>query len=123
MRPDFLMLIYPVITFTESTLHQGSRQTAAGSDAVAATISNASRRSWLLLATHRLRSSIHAADDSDGAGRQQHSVLRSLAGAEDSAQLMIYPAGGHGYGLNNATTGDRWIERCRQWLQSQGWIS
>ena len=39
------------------------------------------------------------------------------------AQLMMYPAGGHGYGLNNATTGDRWIERCRQWLQSQGWIS
>jgi hypothetical protein len=25
--------------------------------------------------------------------------------------------------LNNATTRDRWIDRCAQWLESQGWTS
>ena len=39
------------------------------------------------------------------------------------AELIVYPAGGHGFGLNNATTTDRWIDRCRQWLMSQGWLS
>ncbi|HEY0943411.1 MAG TPA: prolyl oligopeptidase family serine peptidase [Steroidobacter sp.] len=66
---------------------------------------------------------IHAADDVTVPVANSIRFFEALQENKVPAQLMVYPAGGHGYGLNNATTGDRWIERCRQWLQSQGWIS
>lgn len=66
---------------------------------------------------------VHAADDSTVPVANSIRFFEALQAKKIPAQLMIYPAGGHGYGLNNATTGDRWIDRCRQWLQSQGWIT
>lgn len=122
VRPDFLMLIYPVITFTESTLHQGSRDQLLGT---APSPDDMKRFSAELAVTGDTPPTflIHAADDKTVPVANSILFFQALQAQKIPAQLMIYPAGGHGYGLNNATTGDRWIERCRQWLQSQGWIS
>lgn len=122
VRPDFLMLIYPVITFTESTVHQGSRQQLLGAKPSAADMR---RFSAELAVTSETPPTflIHAADDQTVPVANSILFFEALQARKIPSQLMIYPAGGHGYGLNNATTGDRWIERCRQWLQSQGWIS
>jgi acetyl esterase/lipase len=122
VRPDFLMLIYPVITFTESSVHQGSRQQLLGATPSEADMK---RFSAELAVTDETPPTflIHAADDQTVPVANSILFFEALQAHKIPAQLMIYPAGGHGYGLNNATTGDRWIERCRQWLQSQGWIS
>ena len=32
------------------------------------------------------------------------------------AELHIYPKGGHGFGMNNETTKDEWMERLKNWL-------
>jgi hypothetical protein len=34
--------------------------------------------------------------------------------------MHIYKAGGHGFGINNPTTKDLWMERCKNWMQSIG---
>ncbi|WP_461484995.1 alpha/beta hydrolase, partial [Pedobacter sp.] len=34
------------------------------------------------------------------------------------AELHIYQAGGHGFGLFNKTTNDDWFERLKNWLQA-----
>jgi hypothetical protein len=34
--------------------------------------------------------------------------------------LHIYNAGGHGFGMDNPTTKDLWMERCRNWMESMG---
>jgi dipeptidyl aminopeptidase/acylaminoacyl peptidase len=116
------MLIYPVITFTESSVHQGSRQQLLGATPSEADMK---RFSAELAVTDETPPTflIHAADDQTVPVANSILFFEALQAHKIPAQLMIYPAGGHGYGLNNATTGDRWIERCRQWLQSQGWIS
>jgi acetyl esterase/lipase len=122
VRPDFLMLIYPVITFTESTVHKGSREQLLG----AAPSPDGMKRFSAELAVSRETPPtflVHAADDQTVPVANSILFFEALQAQKIPAQLMIYPAGGHGYGLNNATTGDRWIDRCRQWLQSQGWIS
>ncbi|MFC4309824.1 alpha/beta hydrolase [Steroidobacter flavus] len=122
VRPDFLMLIYPVITFAEPTLHKGSRDQLLG---VPASPDDVKRFSAELAVTRDTPPTflIHAADDQTVPVANSILFFQALQAQKIPAQLMIYPTGGHGYGLNNATTGDRWIERCRQWLQSQGWIS
>jgi len=122
VRPDFLMLIYPVITFTESTVHRGSRQQLLGNTP---STDDMKRFSAELAVTRDTPPTflIHAADDQTVPVANSILFFEALQARNIPAQLMIYPAGGHGYGLNNATTGDRWIDRCRQWLRSQGWIS
>jgi acetyl esterase/lipase len=122
VRPDFLMLIYPVITFADPAVHSGSRKMLLGE-----TLSQADlqRFSAQLAVSDETPPAflMHAADDETVPVANSIRFFEALQARKIPAQLMIYPAGGHGYGLNNATTGDQWIERCRQWLQSQGWIS
>ena len=36
------------------------------------------------------------------------------------AEMHLYQAGNHGYGLNNKTTQDQWFERCLNWLAANG---
>lgn len=122
VRPDFMMLIYPVITFTDSTVHKGSRQMLLGD---AASPADLQRFSAELAVSDQTPPTflVHAADDGSVPVANSIRFFEALQSRKIPAQLMIYPAGGHGFGLNNATTPDRWIERCRQWLQSQGWIS
>jgi acetyl esterase/lipase len=122
VRPDFLMLIYPVITFADASAHSGSRLKLLGDSPTAADIQ---RFSAELAVTNETPPTflVHAADDATVPVANSIRFFEALQANKIPAQLMVYPAGGHGYGLNNATTGDRWIERCRQWLQSQGWIS
>lgn len=122
VRPDFLMLIYPVITFAEVSAHSGSRLKLLGETPSVADIQRFSAELAVSNETPRTFL-IHAADDATVPVANSIRFFEALQANKVSAQLMVYPAGGHGYGLNNATTGDRWIERCRQWLQSQGWIS
>jgi dipeptidyl aminopeptidase/acylaminoacyl peptidase len=33
-------------------------------------------------------------------------------------EMHLYPHGGHGFGLNNKTTPDNWMERLKNWLSS-----
>jgi dipeptidyl aminopeptidase/acylaminoacyl peptidase len=38
------------------------------------------------------------------------------------AELHIYPMGGHGFGMNNPTTKDLWMERLKNWFDANGWL-
>jgi acetyl esterase/lipase len=122
VRPDFLMLIYPVITFVDPAVHAGSRKMLLGESPTQADMQ---RFSPQLMVTDDTPPTflMHAADDETVPVANSIRFFEALQARKIPAQLMIFPAGGHGFGLNNATTDDRWIERCRQWLQSQGWIS
>jgi hypothetical protein len=36
--------------------------------------------------------------------------------------MLIYPKGGHGFGLNNKSTSSKWMDECEKWMVSNGWI-
>lgn len=47
----------------------------------------------------------------------------ALKNAKVGAELHVYPAGGHGYGLRpSANTVSHWPERAAEWLSTQGWL-
>lgn len=122
VRPDFLILIYPVITFADPSVHSGSREMLLGDSPSQADLQ---RFSAQLAVSDETPPTflVHAADDETVPVANSIRFFEALQARKIPAQLMIYPRGGHGYGLSNASTGDRWMERCRQWLQSQGWLS
>jgi len=119
VRPDFLMLVYPVASFLNPLAHAISRQQLLGDSP-----SEAALREYSvdLAVTPNTPPTflVHAADDKAVKVESTLRFFDALRANSVLAELHIYPRGGHGFGLNNATTHDRWIDRCRNWLLSQG---
>ena len=115
-RPDFAILIYPVISFDSSITHKGSRNNLVGATASEEQIRFFSNE---LQVTPQTPPSflVHAGDD--GAVPAENSIRYYLACLKNKvpAELHLYPKGGHGFGLINKTTSDNWVERLRNWLQ------
>ncbi|WP_331612118.1 alpha/beta hydrolase [Povalibacter sp.] len=119
LRPDFLMLIYPVISFSDPLAHAYSRRMLLGDSPTPDTIRRYSNELQVTDATPRTFI-VHAADDATVPVGNSIRFFEALQAHKVPVELIVYPAGGHGYGLHNATTTDRWIDRARQWLMSQG---
>jgi acetyl esterase/lipase len=118
LRPDFLMLIYPVITMSPPFAHEGSRKMLLGDAPMADLVKKFSNELAVTAATPRTFL-VHAATDPTVPVENSLRFSEALHAQKVATQLMVYPAGGHGFGLNNPTTTDRWMDRCREWMQSQ----
>lgn len=122
LRPDFLILVYPVISFSDELTNQASRERLLGAAPAADLIRHYSNE---LNVTARTPPTflVHAADDAAVPVGNSMRFAEALHAHHVAVELIVYPSGGHGFGLNNTTTRDRWIDRCAQWLASQGWTS
>ncbi len=65
-----------------------------------------------------------ATDDSLGVAPQSVALYQKWLSAHKSAELHMYPKGGHGFGMRqqNLPT-DHWIDRFAEWLQLEGFLS
>ncbi len=121
LRPDFSILIYPVISFTDSIAHLGSRNNLIGKKPSAKKIKEYSNE---LQVTEKTPPAflVHAKDD-DGV-KYENSVryYDALIKNKVPAELRLYEHGGHGFGLNNPTTTDKWMDRLRTWLIANRYI-
>lgn len=122
VRPDFMMLIYPVISMQLPLTHAGSRESLLGSAPVQADVDRFSNELQVSEKTPPTFL-VHAADDS--AVKVENSLVfyRALLDHKVPAALQVYPLGGHGFGLVNKTTKDLWIDHCRNWLESMGLLT
>jgi len=119
LRPDFSILLYPVISFTDSLAHMGSRANLIGRNT-----EKVIEYSNELQVTSQTPPAflVHAGDDKTV--KVENSIRYYLALQKNNvpAEMHIYPKGGHGFGMNNKTTTDKWMERLKSWLQSNGWL-
>jgi len=122
LRPDFAILLYPVISLGDELAHKTSREMLLGPTPSAQLIRQYSNE-LQVNATTPPTFLVHAGDDSTVPVGNSIRFYEALQAHKVPAELIVYPAGGHGFGLNNRTTTDRWIERCRAWLLSQGWLA
>ena len=118
LRPDFLMLLYPVISMTDIG-HAGSRQMLLGDSPSQASITEFSNEQHVTDQTPPTFI-VHAANDDAVPVANSLRFFEAVNAHKIPVELIVYPGGGHGFGLHNATTSDKWIERCREWLLSQG---
>ncbi len=121
VRPNFMILIYPVISFDENTSHMGSREQLIGKQPTAEKIKLYSNELQVTSQTPPTFL-VHASDDD--AVKSENSIVfyQALIKNKVSAEIHIYQKGGHGFGMVNKTTDDLWMDRCKNWLKSNGWL-
>ncbi len=117
VRPDFAILIYPVISFDSTITHKGSRNNLVGINASPDQIKLYSNE---LQVTAKTPPSflIHAGDD--GAVPVENSIryYQACIKYKVPVEMHLYPKGGHGFGMYNKTTTDNWMDRLANWVNS-----
>jgi acetyl esterase/lipase len=114
-RPDFSILIYPVIAFTEPFMHAGSRRNLLGEKPDSALISTFSPEKQISGNTPPAFL-VHAADDKTVSVQNSILYYQSAISQGLKVEMHLYPEGGHGFGLKNKTTTDYWPDRLIHWL-------
>ncbi|MGY3053734.1 acetyl esterase/lipase [Pedobacter sp. UYEF25] len=120
-KPAFMILGYPVISFTDSLTHMGSRNNLIGKNPSATTINEYSNE---MQVTKNTPPTFLVQADDDDVVKVENSIYFYLALHSKGvpAEMLLYPKGGHGYGLNNHTTTSKWMDECKKWLLSNGFI-
>jgi acetyl esterase/lipase len=122
LRPDFMILGYPVISFADSICHKGSKVNLIGkkpSQEQVALYSNELQITQQTPPTFL----VHAEDDKTVPVQNSLYFYESLLHHGVPAEMHLYPKGGHGFGLHNKTTPDEWSERLHNWLKGNGWAN
>lgn len=116
-RPDFMMLVYPVITFTDSCMHRGSRTALLGENPDPELVRYYSNELQVTADTPPTIL-IHASDDKGVPVRNSLLFYQELVAKGVPASLHVYPIGGHGFslGIGNSPL-DTWPEQCIEWLR------
>jgi len=121
LRPDFQVLLWPVISMADSLMHKGSRDKLLGESPSIKMIREYSTELRVNAQTPPAFIA-HAGDDKAVTVTNSILYYQALQKNNVIAELHIYPKGGHGFGLINPTTPDRWLDRCRNWMISNSWL-
>jgi len=115
LRPDFSILMYPVITFGKYT-HQGSKNNLIGQDASQKLVDLYSNEKQVTAETPRTFI-VHANDDKVVPVENAFDYIKALnkCGVENEAH--IYAVGGHGFGLDSTRIKDVWFDRLINWMK------
>jgi acetyl esterase/lipase len=116
-RPDFSILMYPVISFTEEFKHSGSREALLGKDPDPELLSYFSNELQVSSDTPPTIL-IHSEDDRSVPVENSLAYYKALRENQVSSEMHIYPYGGHGYSLaigqGHLST---WPDRVIEWLR------
>jgi acetyl esterase/lipase len=121
-RPDFMILVYPVISLTTDYVHRGSKRNLLGENPDAKLVENFSNE---LQVTSQTPPTFLVHTSGDLGVPAENSVLfyMALRKAKVPAELHIYEKGGHGFGLApNDPVLATWTKRCADWLRGRGVI-
>lgn len=121
LRPDFMVLLYPVITMSEQT-HAGSKKYLLGLTPTSEQVKLYSNELQVSPETPPTFI-VHANDDKTVPSENSLDFVKALKQAGVKAELHLYQAGGHGFGLNNKTTQDDWFIRFTNWLKDSRWMN
>lgn len=121
-RPDFSLLIYPVISMEQGITHSGSRENLLGKNPTAEQLTHFSND---LQVTQQTPPAflVHSMDDY--AVQVQNSIRYALALKKFNipSELHLYEHGGHGYGLGRSEdTESSWPDACKKWLKARGYL-
>jgi acetyl esterase/lipase len=119
-RPDFMLLLYPVISFNEEFGHMGSRRNLIGDG-----------NDWKMV--HKYSNELHvtsetpptflvlADDDKSVVPRNSIEFYAALKANNIPSEMHIFQKGGHGFGMrNNNIPADNWPHLFMDWLKALG---
>lgn len=115
LRPDFQVLIYPVISFGKFA-HLGSRNNLLSPDTTASLINYYSNELQVNAQTPPAFL-VHAKDDKAVPLENSEMYLAQLKKFGVPGELYVYEKGGHGFGMNNKTSDVKWTDLLTKWMQ------
>lgn len=117
-RPDFQILLYPVISMNPEYYHKDSRERLIGRNPDEATVTLYSNE---LQVTPQTPPAFIALSGDDKTVPAQNSINYYLALLKNNvpATMHIYPIGGHGWGFKDSFLYKRqWTEELEKWLRT-----
>ena len=121
VRPDFMILVYPVISLSKVLGHQGSREQLLGKNATAEKIAEYSNELHVTMQTPPTLL-LHASDDDVVSSMNSVEFYNALLKNKVPAEMHLYQKSGHAFGLYLKNSKELWMERCKNWMLSNGWI-
>lgn len=119
-RPDFSILIYPVISMHIG--HEDSKRKLIGEDASPEMIDRFSSDMQVNENTPPAFL-VHSVDDDLVRVENSIRYLLALKDHNIPSELHIYEKGGHGYGLGRKDgTTSQWPKACEEWLKTNGFL-
>jgi acetyl esterase/lipase len=118
LRPDFQLLIYPVISFGPEG-HEGSRINLIGNANDAKTVKAIDYFSNEKQITKNTPPAflVHSKDDDAVPVANSIHYYDNLIAHKVPAELYLYEKGGHGYGMENSTSQILWTSLMKTWMQ------
>ena len=117
-RPDFVVLLYPVVTMSPPWAHEGSRRNLLGADATPQrlrefSLEHAVQAGWPPFFL------THARDDKTVPIENSELLAAALSRNGVNAELLAVVTGGHGFSLGRGESSARWKNRFLDWLDVQ----
>jgi len=122
-RPDFSILMYPVITMQDKFTHAGSRRNLLGNNPSAALVDHLSTE---LQVTANIPPTFVFHTQEDGTVPVENALLyySALRAAGVPGELHIYEKGPHGVGMRPPHAAAlAWPAACETWMRSHGWLT
>ena len=121
LRPDFLMLGYPVISFSDSLGHSGSRKNMLGQ------IISEQQKLYYSNELHVTENTppafiFHAANDENVSVMNSVAFFSAMKKKGIPVEMHIVQMGGHGFGLNDTEETFDWIRLAFQWLATNHFV-
>lgn len=118
LRPDFQILVYPVISMQDSLTHADSRSNLLGKQPIHEIINLFS--SELQITKHTPPAYLtHAADDKVVDVDNSITYFEKLRHQNVDVEMHIYPKGGHGFVFRQKN----WMEPLFQWMKNNKWMN
>ncbi|MGO4918569.1 prolyl oligopeptidase family serine peptidase [Maribacter spongiicola] len=114
-RPDFSVLIYPVISMKDGVTHAGSKRNLLGENPSEERINQYSNALQIQNTTPPTFL-VHATDDTVVPVENSLEYYNTLKQYNVPAELHIYENGGHGFGLGVSGTNANWPNDLKQWF-------
>ncbi len=119
VRPDFMILVYPVISMTDSLGHRGLRNVLLGKNPSSQKIQLFSSELQVTAQTPPAFL-IHAGDDKIVDVDHSISFYEALRHKQVPAEMHIYPKGDHGFVLKMPV--EEWMDICLKWMKHSGFL-
>jgi acetyl esterase/lipase len=122
-RPDFQILVYPVITMGGPLSHAGSRDNLLGPAPDPALVEQMSLQNRVTAATPPAFL-VHGGTDTSVPPENSMMFYAALRKAGVAAELHLYEQGPHGMAVSpwQGPMSD-WPRRCQEWMTLHGWLA
>jgi acetyl esterase/lipase len=115
-RPDFMVLVYPVISMSKNIMHRGSRNRLIGQNPDSATAKLYSNELQVTKDTPPTFL-LHTTDDRTVPVENSLLFYQALKDNGVAAEMHIFPKGGHGFAMGTGYGAvEKWMDICHEWI-------